>query len=55
MGGYALLNATVRYRIDKTWSVELVGQNLADKKYELAQGYNTPKRSLFLNVRAVAF
>ena len=55
MGGYALLHATVRYRIDKTWSVELIGQNLADKKYELAQGYNTPKRSLFLNVRAVAF
>ncbi len=55
MGGYALLNATVRYRIDKTWSVELVGQNLTDKKYELAQGYNPPSRSIFLNVRAVAF
>ncbi|MBL8524229.1 MAG: TonB-dependent receptor [Betaproteobacteria bacterium] len=55
MRGYALLNATVRYRIDKTWSVELSGQNLTDTKYELAQGYNTPKRSLFLNVRAVAF
>jgi len=55
MGGYALLNANVRYKIDKTWSVELVAQNLTDKKYELAQGYNTPTRSLFLNVRAVAF
>ena len=55
MAGYALLNAGVRYRIDKTWSVELTGQNLTDKKYELAQGYNTPSRSVFLNVRAVAF
>ena len=55
MGGYALLNMMLRYRIDKTWSMELVGQNLTDKKYELAQGYNTPSRSIFLNVRAVAF
>jgi vitamin B12 transporter len=55
MGGYALLNANLRYHIDKTWSVELVGQNLTDKKYQLAQGYNTPSRSVFLNVRAVAF
>lgn len=55
MSGYALLNANLRYRIDKTWSIELVGQNLTDRKYELAQGYNTPGRSLFLNLRAVAF
>ena len=55
MGGYTLLNASLRYRLDKTWSVELVGQNLADKRYELAQGYNTPSRSVFLNVRVVAF
>ena len=55
MGGYTVVNANLRYRVDKTWSVELVGQNLTDKKYELAQGYNTPSRSLFLNVRAVAF
>ncbi len=55
MGGYAVVNANVRYRIDKTWSVEVVGQNLADRKYELAQGYNTPSRSVFVNVRAVAF
>ncbi len=55
MGGYTVISTNVRYRIDKTWSMELVGQNLTDKKYELAQGYNTPSRSVFLNVRAVAF
>ncbi|MEP7155518.1 MAG: TonB-dependent receptor [Betaproteobacteria bacterium] len=55
MGGYTLLNTTVRYRINKTWSVEIVGQNLGDKKYELAQGYNTPARSVFVNLRAVTF
>ena len=55
MGGYTLVNTTVRYRINKTWSVEVVGQNLTDKKYELAQGYNTPARSVFVNIRAVTF
>ena len=55
MAGYTIVNANLRYRFDKTWSVDLVGQNLTDKKYELAQGYNTPSRSVFVNVRAVAF
>jgi len=55
MGGYTVLNTSVRYRINKTWSVEVVGQNLTDKKYELAQGYNTPNRSIFVNVRALTF
>jgi vitamin B12 transporter len=54
MAGYLLLNASVRYRIDKMWTLELSTQNLTDKKYELARGYNTTGRSLFLNVKAVA-
>ena len=55
MGGYTVIHAALRYRINKTWRVEVIGQNLADKKYELAQGYNTPSRSVFLNLRAIAF
>ena len=55
MGGYTLLNATVGYRIDKTWRVEVSGQNLTDKRYELAQGYNTARRGIFVTLRAVAF
>lgn len=51
MGGYGVLNAQLRYALDKRWSIALSGSNLADKKYELAQGYNTPGRLLFLNVR----
>jgi vitamin B12 transporter len=51
MGGYGVLNAQVRYALDKRWSIELSGSNLADRKYELAQGYNTPGRLLLLNVR----
>lgn len=55
MGGYTLLNATVGYRIDKTWRVEVSGQNLTDKRYELAQGYNTARRGIFVTLRAIAF
>jgi vitamin B12 transporter len=51
MGGYGVLNAQLRYVLDKHWSIELSGNNLADRKYELAQGYNTPGRLLLLNVR----
>ena len=55
MGGYALLNARVAYQVDKLWAVELSAQNIADRKYELARGYNPPNRSVFLNVKLVGF
>ena len=55
MGGYGVLAANIRYRIDKNVSVEVIGQNLTARKYQLAQGYNTPSRSVFLNVRLVGF
>ena len=55
MGGYALLNARVAYQVDKLWAVELSAQNIADRKYELARGYNPQNRSVFLNVKLVGF
>lgn len=55
MAGYTLLGAAVRYRVDKTWSIELSGQNLTNRDYELARGYNTPQRTVFIRVKAVAF
>jgi vitamin B12 transporter len=51
MAGYGVVNAQLRYALDKRWSIELSGSNLADRKYELAQGYNAPGRALFLNVK----
>lgn len=53
--GYAVVNGSVRYRVDKTWTVEVSAQNIADKNYELARGYNTTGRALFLNVKAKAY
>lgn len=55
LAGYTLLGGSVRYRIDKTWTLELSGQNLTGHNYELARGYNTPGRNVFFNVKAVAF
>lgn len=55
MGGYAVLNARVGYQVNKLWAVELSTQNITDRKYELARGYNPPARSVFLNVKLVAF
>ena len=54
MGGYALIGAFARYRIDPQWTLEINGNNLSDRKYELARGYNTLGRQLFLNVRFVS-
>src|SRR5205814_2008292 len=53
--GYATVDARVRYRIDKRWSVEVAGANLGDRRYENVVGYDAPRRSVFLNIRFEAF
>lgn len=55
MGGYAVVNARLAYQVNKLFAIELNAQNVADRKYELARGYNPPGRSLFLNVKLVGF
>lgn len=51
MGGYALVNASVRYAITKTWSLSIVGNNLGDRSYELARGYNPLPRQVMFNLK----
>ena len=51
MAGYALIGAFAHYRIDRQWTLELNGNNLGDRKYTLARGYNTLGRQLLLNIR----
>ena len=51
MGGYALIGAFARYRIDSQWTLEFNGNNLGNRKYELARGYNTLGRQLFVKLR----
>ena len=55
LGGYAVLDARLRYAIDKRWSVELTVANLADRKYESAVGYDAPRRTAMLSLRFESF
>ncbi len=49
--GYAIADASVRWRIDRHWSAELTGTNLADRRYEHTVGYDAPRRAVLLNLR----
>jgi vitamin B12 transporter len=55
LAGYALLNATVDYMVNKDWSVQARANNILDKNYALAlegiEAYNTPGANLFVNIR----
>ena len=48
--GYALVNLRASYDIAATWSVSLRLENLFDRDYELAHGYNTPGRAGYVQV-----
>ena len=47
MGGYALVNLTASYALSKQWALTLRADNVLDKHYELAAGYNTAGASVF--------
>jgi vitamin B12 transporter len=53
--GYGIADATVRYKVDRNWSLELVASNLFDKRYENSVGYDAPRRAIVFNVRFEAF
>lgn len=49
-GGYALLNLGARWNFHPGWSAQLRLNNLFDKNYELAHGYQTPGRNVLLTL-----
>ena len=55
LGGYAVVDARLRYAFDKRWSAELAVTNLGDRKYESAVGYDAPRRQVMLSVRFESF
>jgi vitamin B12 transporter len=55
LGGYALVDARVRYRFNKQVVAELTATNLLDKRYEGAVGFDAPRRSVMINIRFDAF
>jgi vitamin B12 transporter len=45
------VNLTASYALSKQWSLTLRVDNVLDKRYELAAGYNTAGASVFGGVR----
>ena len=50
LGAYAILNLRASYMINPQWRIGARLENLGDKNYQLAYGYNTPGRSGYLSV-----
>ena len=52
LGGYSVANLGVRYLLSKQVSVGVSVDNLADRRYALVDGYNTPGRVFLFNMVA---
>jgi vitamin B12 transporter len=51
LGAYTLLNLVAWYRINREWRLDARWNNVLDQRYELVQGYNTPRSNVFVAVR----
>ena len=51
LGGYSVLSFYASRKIDERWSARVRLENVFDKQYQLASGYNTPGRGLFATLR----
>jgi vitamin B12 transporter len=51
MGGYGIFNLHANYSLSKDWSLLGNWNNVFNKDYELAHGYNTPGSSVFVGIR----
>lgn len=50
MGGYGLMNLTAAARLGADWTLRGRIENLFDKEYVIADGYNTAERSFFVQL-----
>jgi len=50
LAGYALINARVNVVLSPAWQLHLRAENLADRSYFLARGFNTPGRSGWVEI-----
>ena len=44
---YTVATLSANVELLPRWTAQLRLENLTDERYELAQGYNTPRRALF--------
>jgi len=50
-GGYTLLGLHAKLVLSPAWSLTARLENVLDRRYELASGYNTAGRALFVATR----
>lgn len=50
LAGYTTLDLTASKALTPEWTLRGKIENLTDERYELASGYNTPRRGLFVNL-----
>lgn len=50
LGGVGLWHASVRYEVDRNWALALRVDNLTDRRYQTAWGYNQARRQCFLTL-----
>ena len=50
IGGYTLLNFHSRYNIGKHWQLRLKVENLLDREYQTAAGFNSSERAAYMAV-----
>jgi vitamin B12 transporter len=53
LDSYVLANLTARYNFSPSWSAQARIENVLNEDYELANGYNTPDRSVFVSLRYI--
>jgi vitamin B12 transporter len=51
LGGYGVVNVTAAVSLTPDWSVEGRWNNVADRKYQLVQGFATPGSNVFVSVK----
>ena len=50
-GGYGIASVSAKYQVTPQWDLSLSGDNIFNKKYTTAYGYNTPGASVMLRSR----
>ncbi len=51
LASYTVLNLFASYKINPEWTTRLMLENVTNEKYELASGYNTPGRGVFISLQ----
>lgn len=51
LGGYGITSVSAQYQITPDWQVSVSGENIFNKHYTTAYGYNTPGASVMLKTR----